>query len=905
MSGKTQDISGYMKAGVPVLTVNTRLSRHLHGRYDLKMQAEGHNAWPTPLIMPLSSWIETLSNESRPDKPILSEHRSKALWDRIVSSDKALLENGILLPRGVAKTAYDAYRIIREYCIPLNQDDIYLTEEARALKRWVRMYEEEVKRLGFIERNALPDEAARLIKDGKIAVPEEVVLAGFDELTPQSVMLVEEIKKAGGSVVSWPFEPSEADIPMEPPPVNIRVYADEAEEVVQAARWARQTLTAGMRIGIIVPGLERYRKIINREFAAELNPASVLPWEDRPAIFNISLGAALNEVPLIKSALDILALDDARQDINKVSSILLSPYFSAGEEEYLSLARLDADIRQKKFLTAGLCDIRSLIKYLPNFSGLDRRLELWLKLLKEGKERKPPGGWADHFNSLLRGLGWPSNLNTLNSDEYQALKAWNDLLRNLASLDDIIGTVSRAGAVSRLFRTAMDTVHQPESPESPLQVLGILEAAGLSFDHIWILGAHEDAIPGQASPNPFIPPDIQRRFNLPHSSAERELEFAKRVMRRVLKSAARFEVSFPARSDEKAMRLSPLFTSIGEAAGSRIISSHRMKDRLRSVTLLDLFPAAETIPVSGDELKNIRGGASILRDQSACPFKAFALHRLRVSDVSEPELGLSAEERGNIVHDALRSFWSEARDLNKLKEIAVSRQLDGYVKASVDKAMGSYRASERLPVKYLDLERGRVCALLMEWLDIEMKRADFSVRDMEYSRGIDIEGLSISARFDRIDRLNDGREIIIDYKTGECSRYDWLSGRPREPQLLLYNLSGDYDAISFARVKPGKCGFVGISGEEGILPDVRALKNDPGFIEAAGVNDWKELMDIWETTVRSLTRQFLAGDIVADPNEELKRQEPPCTYCDLMILCRASEAEYEDEGGRNGNDRQG
>ena len=53
---------------------------------------------------------------------------------------------------------------------------------------------------------------------------------------------------------------------------------------------------------------------------------------------------------------------------------------------------------------------------------------------------------------------------------------------------------------------------------------------GLRFDHLWVMGLHHEAWPQSANPNPFLPIALQREHKLPHSSADRELEFAAKVM---------------------------------------------------------------------------------------------------------------------------------------------------------------------------------------------------------------------------------------------------------------------------------------------------------------------------------------------------------------------------------------
>ena len=60
------------------------------------------------------------------------------------------------------------------------------------------------------------------------------------------------------------------------------------------------------------------------------------------------------------------------------------------------------------------------------------------------------------------------------------------------------------------------------------------------------MGLHDEALPAPANPNPFLPTSLQRQHRLPHSSAERELEFASTLMDRLLASAPDVVLSYPA-----------------------------------------------------------------------------------------------------------------------------------------------------------------------------------------------------------------------------------------------------------------------------------------------------------------------------------------------------------------------
>ena len=894
MSKMIEDLLIYVRKKIPIITVNKRLSRYISKQYNNEMMAKC-SAWETPVILPLFSWIEVLWRKSWPSEPLLSHSRSNCLWNKLVANDKFIADKSILMAQGAANIAFEAYSLMKEHDLSFPKESIYLTEEALALKSWIKKYEKELKKLGFVDNLSLKDRVVKLIKEGKISLPEKIVLAGFDEITPRTTSLLKELESKGVNIVFWPYKPIHEisiDKLKANGSLNVRMYSDEVEEVIQAARWVRQTFQPGMRIGIIVPELNRYRSIIKREFSAELDPESVLPGENDTDVFNISLGKPLYEEPLVKSAIDILSIDESKQDIDVISSILQSPFILL-ENEYFNLGKIDAQLKSDNVLAVSLSEVSLKTKRIPSLSDFNKRLDKWINFLKnEGSIKKLPSQWAGAFSSLLNTLNWPSRGFTLKSSEYQAFESLNSLLESFSNLDDILGNISRPEAVSHLHISANDTIHQPETPECPIQIMGILEASGLEFDHVWIMGVHEDAFPHQPSPNPFVPLLPHERDKIPHFTPERELSFAKIILKRLLSSSSNIEVSYPERVDEKEKKISRLFKFLAQEKENPLLtSSARYKDTIHSQFALEDLPLEKNIPVTQSEMNTLKGGTTILASLSACPFKAFAIHRLHASDIEKPEPGFNALERGSIVHHALKFFWDSVKNSKKLNELERANKVNIIIKKSVEDALKEYYEVKSHPSKYIYLESERVKMLLRQWIDVELERGNFVVREREVKRKLTLEGLPVRARIDRIDETDQGEKILIDYKTGKCSKNDWLTERPKDPQMLLYNLADSFDAIAYASVKFGEFRFIGTSEDENVLPGISSFSNDRWKDNMYGINDLSELKDKWKKTLTGLSKRFIKGEAQVDPNKNWKRNANPCTYCELTPLCRIYEAD--------------
>ncbi len=908
MIDRLKTILDALSSGVPVLTVNSRLSRYLLTRFEGAEVTAGRTLWKTPMVMPLSSWITSLWQETHPAKALLSEARSFALWKKIIRLDAAL-QTKMIFPEGAARLAFKAYDLIKKYNVSLPKSDLYLTEEARAFKRWLGEYSAEIKRLGFTDEVSLLEEVSELVRNGGGVLPDKIFLAGFDEVTPAMEGLIAALGGRGCGVEFWPQRPGSA-LPARDRRIRadeIREYPDMRAEVRASARWARKEAKAKKKVGVIVPQLNRYRVLVTNEFSAELDPLSTIPWETEKEVFNISLGTPLAHEPIVRSALALISIGLEKEDARALIKSLSSPYFITCEAEGLGVSRLGAGVTEKKILSIGLTGLmkEAIDASHPMPETFTGRLASWTRFLGErGKKTRVPSEWAGFFDNLLKGLSWPSPNITLTSREYQALEAWQGLLSSFSSLDDVTGRLTRKEAVRELRAMAGETIHQPESEgERPVEVLGLLEAAGMDFDALWILGAHEDALPGEAAPNPFIPLEIQKSAGLPRSTPEKTLEFARTALSRLIESAPSVVASFPRVMDGKELRSSPLLGAPGGLAKDpACLPSHRLKDSVHAAHAVEAATDSMKVPLREEELKTIRGGTGIIKEQSACPFRAFAIYRLGARSAAPAGPGIDAMERGSLVHEALQNFWSDVRDSRGLHKADEDGSLPSLIKKAVAKAMERFGrdARTRIPAKMLELESERLEGLLKEWMGVELLRGEFTVVEMEKKQDINVGGLTIGARLDRVDEVEGGAKIIIDYKTGVCKKDDWLPGRPREPQLLLYAMDGGFNALAFASLRVKGTRFVGIGEADEVLPGVKGIGSDKKWrLKIEGVENWADLNERWRASLIAIAEEFVGGEARVDPNPLLKDNDFPCKYCELAILCRRTELGLFDDNGNN------
>ena len=267
-----------------------------------------------------------------------------------------------------------------------------------------------------------------------------------------------------------------------------------------------------------------------------------------------------------------------------------------------------------------------------------------------------------------------------------------------------------------------------------------------------------------------------------------------------------------------------------------------------------------------------RAGTPILSDQAACPFRAFARHRLGAEALEEPLAGPDARARGTLLHALMRELWGELKG---------SAALEGDCAPAIERAARAAVAEAELDEPFAELERMRLAKLARDWLEVEKKRAPFEVAAREDKRKLKVAGLELSGRIDRLDRLASGGCALIDYKTGRPTPNAWQGERPDDPQLPLYALSTPegITAVAYAKLQPGGMKYMGFARDKGLV---------------AQAKDWNALLAGWRQSLEALGNGFASGDARVDPKNGLAT----CRYCDLQTLCRVHErmSALEEEG---------
>jgi ATP-dependent helicase/nuclease subunit B len=893
MSRLPDELARALERGAVVVTGNQRAARTLRHAYDRLCRARGLTSWRPPLIMAWEAWTSRLWQqlilEGHATAVLLNRSQEHAIWRAVVSADSEV--NALRNADSLARMAADAWRLLCQHNGRERLRHAAGSTDTRAFQRWAQEFARQCRADEMLSEAQLEESLLTAIGSGTaVSLPSEIVLVGFDGLTPAQAAVMEALRSAGITI-----EEIRMDVPAQQR--SLVEATDEVDELRLAAHWIRGHLEehSGAHVAVIVPNLGEQRARIDRVFREVLAPELEDITANHHAPYEFSLGAPLAQAPMVAIALNLLTWTVGPLPLAEVSRLLLSPYFAGDEKERGGRAEFDAFVLREADLLRPEISLRWLRETIEDWrrnGKISRLLTAIKKMQRVAEQRSAPedrrsyAGWADVIREVLEAAAWGAGQGE-NSVEFQTRRKWEGALDELATLDLGSRRVDFRQALRRLRWIAEETMFAVESREAPVQVMGPLEAAGSRFDALWFLGAGELSWPVSPRSNPLLPWSLQRELGMPGANPARDDAQDRRITRRLCESAEITVFSFAVETARGHQRQSAALHGLDleKVAADQLVPP----EGLRTILPLEVVEDHAALPLLPDEI--LRGGADVLRLQAACGFRAFAERRLWSTELRQNEMGLDARASGTIIHRALEYFWNAVRSQEALK--ALPRvELDATIERSIDEALRKTAALSATPwdASYVDVQRARLRSLMRQWLEVEKKRQPFTVKLSERRfSDVRIGPLRLDVRVDRVDAGAEG-DILIDYKTGRAKPGDWLTDRPDAPQLPLYAVLSEaerLEAVAFAQVRTGKeMTLTGFATTDGILTK-RVKLTEAATLEAQ--------VERWRDVLVSLANDFYSGDVRVRP----KQYPSTCAYCAQRILCRLNPANFEDDSEEN------
>jgi ATP-dependent helicase/nuclease subunit B len=857
-----------------VVVPTRRLAHHLRARWNERCATDGLQVWRTPSIL---TWGELLarmfrldSEAGRLDRRWLPSVAAEMWWERTVRQDPASRE--LLAPAGLGRSAYQSWCRLHEYLIPVEALADADGSEGLAFQNWVHTYRDWLTAGAWMD----PAEAAAAVSTE--AAGTRLRFLGFGSYTPQQQAFLERLRAAQVGVVL-------VEAPTASRCVGWVSCDDRHTEIEAAARWAARELDGmpGRRLAIVVPDLRLRREQVRRTLERVFVPAET--DEDmaasRAGCFDLACARPLAAQPPVAAALGLLQSFVRAEDAASGERLLRSDYCDAAPEESVARARLDARLRSLGRVGVPLSGLASVAdqRGCPMLAGLIRR---GLDQLADWPSRAPASVWSQRFHQLLGAVGWPGV--DLDSREHQGCQRWQGLLAEFGASDDVLGALSRHAALAAMRELAERVLFEPQEQGAPLLVIDPETCVGMSFDGLWICGLDTDHWPGPSAADPFLPRSWQLRRGVPGVSPALAHAAARDRLEALTGSAPEVILSVPAFD-----RDAPLLPSALLAETPSLAEVPRWPAADAVAAMFDGRPGLERLvdgrmtAWSGSE--TLRGGARVLELQAACPFRAQAELRLDARPVEDPAPGLDGASRGRLVHDTLAEVWLALGSNAHLAGMPdVERR--SLVRGAIDHCFGPrLRDADEVGRALLAIEAAWLELRILELLAADEARSGFEVLHVEQDVVLEIGGLPLRLRPDRVDRLVDGSLAVIDYKTGaDAEPRAWAGERPRLPQLPLYLEAlgaSRVSAVAFGRVRSGGTGYVGVAGSNDGFPGLEVPGGKGALREFAS---WDELLAAWRERLTALAEEFRSGEarLAFDRSEA-------CRHCPLPALCRVAE----------------
>ncbi len=845
-----------------IVTANRRLARELSSVFAERQLQAGARAWRRPAIYSWHEWLAVLIESGRPDASIplrINAQQSRVVWEQCLRAD---IDDPLINIGSLARLCRDSWNQLHEWRVPLAECQGRASgQDQRMFARAAGRYDTHLQDRGWIDDAILPDVLAQQLRQGRVPVQGTLSLAGFDRLTPQATMLIEAAVEAGADRQFIAIRERSAGslVGCETPDSELRA----------AGRWAREILTdaPSTRLAIVVNDLEQDAVRSARLLREGFLPAWQYAKEQYGHALNVSFGRRLGDYPAIHDALLMLRFLATDLRASDISLLLRSPFF--GEQANFGRSRLELllrDVPDRRWSKiALLAFLRGRADKDERGDGSDwlDRIAAATERLQQATTRQTAARWAEIIDELLQCLRWPGAA-ALDSEDFQLINRWRDLLNEFARLDLVIGTVTYEEAVTRLGSLANETIFQAETTAPAVSVLGVLEAAGMEFDKLWVTGLTATSWPPPGKPLVLVSRELQQQYSMPDSTPADTTAFAERVFHRLASSADDVVFSFPRLIGDAEQMPSALLGDSVTRPSAPDCGWHAAKliaEPLESVA--DRVPAMRR----GEA---VTGGAATINRQRTDPFAAFACGRLGIRWMAPFQGGIPARIRGSLVHDTLQRLYDDRPDQEAIRRWSASEQQQRISQALERSFWRHTRYADAVLKQLLAMESERCSKLLASVIAIDRQRDAFSIDSVESDVSVTLSGATFNLRCDRVDRHDDGALIVIDYKTGTKRRF-LARGEPVDLQLVLYACALDASIAGLAlfNVDSRETGLDGAG---------------PAF--GAG-DDWPQRLTEWKDIVRAAAAMIAAGDARLNVQQKSRDARP------LDVLSRYAELRRE------------
>ncbi len=809
------------------VTPNRRIARAIEEAYGNCRLAHGERAWPRPDITTLSAYLleasKSLFARQALTTRILSSAMQRTLFLSVAPPEIADPENwyGEILR---------AWKLHHHYRLSHDEAAHLETSNTLVFMQWAARAQALLSTESLVTEAELAGCLLTHLKAGAWQPRKPLITWGFGyahQPTPAEAELLEQLSRMGRLTRSTTStRPRVREVPRL---VEFDQPEDELRTIALMARQCLERARAPVAIGIAFPRMGTRRAEIERQLSHVIYPEHA-PGPDEGSLFDIAGGAPLDTFAVCRHALLFLRFLIGQLPAIEVESLRDSPFLN-----FRPAARLGA----------------------------------------RAKRKRPVAAWLDSFQKALRSASWPNN-GRFDSAAFQRAQALGGLAADIASTSCFAPPASAEDVLRELARAAHERYHEVQRIGAPIRVLDIEDASEFRFTHLWVAGMRGAEWPAPSAANPFLPRSLQRSAGVPGVTPDSRLRHARRITERLTHSAPTVVFSYAQFDGDEHHGASALLPDAIRTAPEFFIDKRH--HGLADYAYPHMAAEPTTLVASDDHQapacsKSEREAtAALVRDQSNCPFRGFARHRLAITEDSPASELPNAREIGSAVHLALELAYRDLPDQSTLMQ-----HPDLHALAETASAQSINTIMPMIPAR---LRRGlikQVSDIVKAWFREDLKRPAYVNLQTEREVAATLEGMSLRLKIDRIDQDEaTGQWIITDYKTSPPVLTRLRANEQlHEPQLLLYaealreTRGIEVLSLAFGAIgSPDKVAYHHCSSDDRLV--TRQSDRD-----AHG-----EVLGTGGAEVRSILRGFACGIASVTPRARA------CDTCHVRPLCR-------------------
>ncbi len=891
-----------LREGAVVVVDVQRLQHLVADEYNRSMLVENHKAWATPEVFTLNTWLGRLWSryELSGDKTIstlLSPGQAKEIWENVIAEHvrkeyQTGYEYLLWHITATANQVKDAYGLLCSYDMKLERYPDEVSADVTHFRIWLKAYLRTLGARNCIDYERLADQISKVAGEIFGNNQPKVVFAGIDTWTPQLERLIDSIRQSGGSIEILDY--NTGNQPAQPTLLEFDTTDDELEA---CARWVRATVQASPeihRVGIVAPNLKEIGPRLSRRLAALLNPDAVMESRQTHTYsFHVTLGNALSDAPIVVDAMNLLEL--IRQDVpvEVMSSILLSDRIKDWESEAAGRSTLAAQLNE---IGGDRLSIENVIQLASHHHNSCEKLVRMLKNAKQLHAKQPDYAnyahwgqffmeWIKNFQSEKKGVG------SFGIDEWQAYESWVSVVQGLSELGFVASRCKVDTALAKLIRRVSESSVQPRAVRTSVQVGEYRAMAGQSFTHLWMLGMNDKNMPGSPQPNPFLPISLQKSHAIAMSSAAALHAQVQKRYDRIVSSAKNVVQSYARLDGGEHFQKSSFLVQPQSFDFNQSDKLSEYED-FQSIIAKEFVNCEQFVDWQAPPVVQLdrftSGGTSLLKDQSNCPFRAFASHRLHLKQASTMSVGVTRLARGSMVHRLMERLHRIFPTHESLQNAEKSGELEAEIKINA-RAVVEENCAKLVRPYSEDVAAVEIAVLINlagDLITSELISPEYKIWEVEHATDISLAGMTLNLRIDRIDEVTNGKTTnfkLIDYKSGNCAIRDVAGARPKDPQLAIYAVAflqkdREVDDVVYIQLKDGKL--------KNRFSWSEYYKRNQKNIDPVDVEFGRRERG-WEQKLDKLAAQYVAGEASANPLPYA------CEYCHVPRVCRiTSQAEY-------------